>query len=136
MSESKTTEKKERPRSPRSGAPLPEGRKFQLGDTETARKGGLKSVQVRAARKTLRNELLDLLEVISKDSKGNDHTQNEAISIALIKKARAGDVRAFETIRDTIGEKPKEQLEIATAEPEFSVLDAAFQQMYNGGEGN
>ena len=33
------------------------------------------------------------------------------MSLALISKALTGDTKAFEVIRDTIGEKPKEQIE-------------------------
>ena len=39
------------------------------------------------------------------------NNNQEKISIALIEKALTGDVRAFETIRDTIGEKPTQTIE-------------------------
>lgn len=64
--------------------------------------GGIKSGQVRAARKTLKEELLLLL------SAGD--TQ-EKISLALIQKALNGDTKAFEVIRDSIGEKQTEKIE-------------------------
>ena len=63
---------------------------------KTGKKGGIKSVEVRRARKTLKEELLLLL------SSGD--TQ-ERLSLALIEKAFKGDTKAFEVIRDTIGEK-------------------------------
>lgn len=69
---------------------------------EQCRKGGIKSGEVRRARKTLKEELLLLL------SQGN--TQ-EKISLAMIEKCLKGDTKAYEVIRDTIGEKPKEQVE-------------------------
>lgn len=69
---------------------------------ENGRKGGKKSAEVRKARKTLKEELLLLL------SEGN--TQSK-ISVAIIQQALEGNIKAFETIRDTIGEKPKEQVE-------------------------
>ncbi len=62
-----------------------------------ASKGGKASVKARRERKTLREELLLLLE------KGD--TQ-EKISLAMIKEALDGNTKAFEVIRDTIGEKP------------------------------
>ena len=37
------------------------------------------------------------------------------ITLALLNKAAEGDVKAFEVMRDTIGEKPKETLEIENA---------------------
>ena len=70
---------------------------------EMTRKGGIRSGEVRRARKTLREELLALL------SQGD--TQ-ERISLAQLEKALNGDTKAFEVIRDTIGEKPTEKQEI------------------------
>ena len=69
-----------------------------------ASKGGKASGKARAKRKTLKEELIILL------SQGN--TQ-EKLSLSLIQQALDGNVKAFETIRDTIGEKPKENLDIA-----------------------
>ena len=79
---------------------------------EEARKissnGGKKSGEVRRKRKQLREELLALL------STGN--TQKN-ISLALIDQALNGNVKAFETIRDTIGEKPVEKVVMSEVDP-------------------
>lgn len=64
--------------------------------------GGIKSGKVRAERKTLKEELLLLLST--------DNNQNK-MSVTLLKKAIAGDTKAFEIIRDTIGEKPTEKVQ-------------------------
>lgn len=69
---------------------------------ERARKGGIASGKARAARKTLKEELLLLL--------ANGDTQ-ERISLALIQKAMQGDTKAFEVLRDTVGEKPVDKVE-------------------------
>lgn len=69
---------------------------------EKGRIGGIKSGEARRARKTLREELLALL------SKGDIQ---EKMSLAIIEKCLKGDTKAYEIIRDTIGEKPKEQVE-------------------------
>lgn len=124
-------QKKPRPRSPRNGVELPIGRPFQPGEEqrERSRIAGKRSAEVRAARKTLREELLALLQVTSKDSEGKEHTQQEHISAALIREARSGNVRAFETIRDTIGEKAPERIEAQVATPKFESLDDAFSKM-------
>lgn len=121
------TDKKERPRSPVNGVPLPEGRKFTTGESarEAGRKGARVTNEKKRVRKTLREELLGLLQVVMKDSNGAEHTQQEAISVALIRKAREGDVRAFAEIRDTIGEKFAEKVELNVAAG-FSDLDNAF----------
>ena len=64
---------------------------------ENGKKGGIKSGQTRRERKALKDELLLLLE--------NGKIQNN-ICLALIDKAQNGDIKAFEVIRDTIGENP------------------------------
>lgn len=69
---------------------------------ERGKNGGIKSGEIRRERKTLKDELLLLLAT------GN--TQNK-VSLALIKKALSGDTKAFEVIRDTIGEKAVEKVE-------------------------
>lgn len=75
---------------------------------EKGKKGGKKSGEVRAQRKTLRDELLALLA-----TKSEDKTMQEKISFSLIQEALNGNVKAFETIRDTIGEKPQDKLNIS-----------------------
>lgn len=74
--------------------------------------GGKASGESRRARKTLKEELLLLL------SEG-DTQQN--VSVALIQKALDGDTKAFEVLRDTIGEKPTEKIMVADVDP--SIID-------------
>lgn len=121
-------QKKPRPRSPINGAELPEGRPFEQGEEqrERARRAGKKSGEVRRARKTFREEMLELLQVTSPDSDGKPHTQQELILAAMIKEARGGNVKAYEAVQSTIGEKQQERLEVAVALPQFDTLDAAF----------
>ena len=69
---------------------------------EIARMGGIASAEARKRRKTLKEELIALLET-------NDN--NNKISLALLQKALKGDIQAFTTIRDTIGEKPTDKVE-------------------------
>lgn len=69
---------------------------------ELAQKAGKKSGEVRRERKMLREELLLLLST---------NNNQEKISVALLKKALDGDIKAFEVIRDTIGEKPTQVIE-------------------------
>lgn len=73
-----------------------------------ARMGGVASGESRRQRKTLKEELLLLLE--------EGDTQKK-ISLAMIKKALQGDTKAFEVIRDSIGEKPKDKVEHSGAIP-------------------
>ena len=71
-------------------------------DPEKIKVRSEKSKATKAARKTLKKELIDLLE---------SNNYNERISTALIKRALKGDVQAFIAIRDTIGEKPVTTIE-------------------------
>lgn len=69
---------------------------------EIARKGGIASGKARRERKTLKEELITLLE--------QGDTQ-ERVSLALLQQALEGNIQAFNTIRDTIGEKPVDKVE-------------------------
>ncbi|MDE6734627.1 MAG: hypothetical protein K2J64_04085 [Desulfovibrio sp.] len=72
--------------------------------------GGKKSGEARRKKKALREHLEALLA-----GKQGGMTTAEALTLALVEKGLSGDVRAFEVIRDTIGEKPveKSQQEVA-----------------------
>ena len=93
---------------------------------EQGRKGGKASAAKRAERKTFREGLLLLLNEPLKDKAGQatDKTTQDAIIAGLVKRAINGDTRAFEMIRDTIGEKPVQDVTIKTGD--FSALDDAF----------
>ena len=84
---------------------------------ENGKKGAKKSAEARRARKTLKAELLLLLE-------SGDNQQK--MSVALFQKALKGDIKAFEVIRDTIGEKPTDKREITgdikTTNPVINIL--------------
>lgn len=113
--------KKERPVSPVNGQPMPEGHPpFKAGEEarELGRKGGQRSGEIRAARKTLREELLTLLTQDITDKNGRQMKTQTAISASMIKQALSGSTKAYEIIRDTIGEKPVDKVMIAEVDPE------------------
>ena len=89
---------------------------------EMARNGGLASGEARRKRKTLKEELLLML---------SEGETQQSVTLALIEKAMGGDTKAFEVIRDTIGEKPVDKVMIADVEP--SVI-AEVEAMVNGSE--
>ena len=60
---------------------------------ERGKRGGIKSGEARRKRKTLKEELLTLLET---------ENYNQKISLSMIHEAEQGNVKAFNTIRDTI----------------------------------
>lgn len=73
---------------------------------ENGRKGGIRSGEARREKRRLR-ELLEM----ALSRVGEDGTSTaEAVTAAIIDRALTGDVRAYEVIRDTLGEKPTEQV--------------------------
>lgn len=74
--------------------------------TERARELQEKAAQKQreniARRKTLKETLLMMLE------EGN---MQDNITLALLQKALCGDTKAYEVIRDTVGEKPTDKIE-------------------------
>ena len=119
----------ERPVSPRNGVPLPEGRRFQRGEEqrERSRRAGKRSGEVRRQRKTMRQELEYLLTEEIHDKNGKAMNTQKALGTSLIKAALNGSVQAFIAIRDTIGEKPVEKVDVQAAD--FTALEAAYKAM-------
>ena len=89
---------------------------FNVMDKEKAReihsKGGKASAIAYRKRKALKEELIALLE---------EGDTQKSVSLALITKALNGDVRAFEVIRDTIGEKPTDKQEVKVVETDWFI---------------
>lgn len=88
---------------------------FKSGEeaVENGRKGGIASGEAKRRRKTLKEELLLMLE--------NEDIQR-SVAAALINEATNGNsagsvARAFETLRDTIGEKPIDKLVVSEVDP-------------------
>lgn len=81
---------------------------------ERGAKGGIASGEARRRRRTLKEELLLML---------SDPEVQEKLSAAIMKKGMGGDIRAFEVIRDTIGEKPKDVFDINSNEINIRITD-------------
>lgn len=77
---------------------------------EIASKGGKARAKKMQEQKTLKEELLLLL--------AEGDTQKK-ISLALIKKALQGDIKAFEVIRDSTGQKPTDKQEVKVVDSEW-----------------
>lgn len=71
-------------------------------------KGGKKSGESRREKANLRKLLEVLLE-----TKHGDMTTAQAITMAIAEKALSGDVRAYEVIRDTLGQKPTDKMALS-----------------------
>lgn len=83
---------------------------------ELARRGGIASQKKRKERKKFKEDLLLALETI-KDGK----TIQEIGVEAILEKFMNGDIQAFTTVRDTIGEKPIEKIEADVGLTEIKV---------------
>lgn len=101
---------------------------------EEASKGGKASAEARRRKKDLRLALEMLLEKDFKDKNGKTISGTEAVTAKLFEKAMKGDVRAFETLRDTVGQKPIEKVEVAKIDKEQSMqeLQDLFTDERNG----
>lgn len=90
---------------------------------EEAKRGGIASGEARRRKRDLRNALENLLNADVKviDKNTNDEivlTGAEAITRKLFEQAMKGNVKAFETLRDTVGQKPVEKVMIAEVDQE------------------
>lgn len=100
---------------------------------ERARAGGIASGKARREKKAMRETLDILLSMPMKDGaaadvesirsfasiKGKNINVQEAILIAQVQKAMKGDTKAAEYVRDTIGQKPGESVEMTMNLPVF-----------------
>lgn len=75
------------------------------------KKGGIASGKARKENKLLKSMLQEALD---KETKTGTFAVD--ITIALIKQAKKGNVRAYEVIRDTLGQKPIEKLKVENTE--------------------
>ena len=98
---------------------------------ECGRKGGLAKREATRRRKEMRETLEILLEMPLKKGKvytaeeiksfadlnGKNITIDQAMMVRLIQKALKGHLNAIAMVRDTIGEKPTEKMEVKDVTP-------------------
>ena len=98
---------------------------------EYGRKGAEKANETKRKRKEMRETLDILLNMPLKkgkvysaeeiksfaDLKGKNITIDQAMMITLVQKALKGDLNAITMVRDTVGEKPTEKMEIKDTTP-------------------
>ena len=98
---------------------------------EYGRKGAEKANETRRKRKEMRETLDILLNMPLKkgkvysaeeiksfaDLKGKNITIDQAMMITLVQKALKGDLNAIGMVRDTVGEKPTDKMEIKDTTP-------------------
>ena len=91
---------------------IPQSKKSPEERSRIARMGQIASTEAKRRKKTFREAMEAILEKEVLDKNGNKIDLLTAISAKQIEKAGKGDTKAFEVIRDTIGQKPVERVEI------------------------
>ena len=108
---------------------------------EIAKKGAMKSVEVRKEKKLMKEALKELLKLPIKNSdikaeleelglEKSEMNNQTALMVSAYKSGLEGNIKAIEFIRDTIGEKPKEEIKVNTNNETF---DSILSQL--GGKG-
>lgn len=106
--------------------PFVKGKVNREQAVEAGKKGGKASAEAKKKKKKLRElcEMFGELPVYSDKAKEmmkqmgispEDMTNKMAAVIGVFKKAAAGDVQAFNAIRDITGEKPKDEVDSKVA---------------------
>lgn len=85
---------------------------------EEASRGGRASGEARRKKKLMREAFDELLSRDYHDQAGNVLDGTSALAAKVFKQAMDGDLKAFEIIRDTTGQKPVERVETVEISPE------------------
>lgn len=89
------------------------------------------SAKARKEKKLLKDCLTELLERTYTNDKGEQMDGAERISARLFLNACEGDNKAYELIRDTIGQKPVDKIEVAEISQEAYERVAAALELDN-----
>lgn len=96
-----------------------------------SRKGGVKSGEVRRRKRTIRETLQAMLDCQIPDSEkqealkalGFEGTFRDGMTLAMLEKACRGDVEAGRFVRDSVGEKPREGVDVSLDEKPLASID-------------
>lgn len=86
---------------------------------KNGRRGGVASGASKRRKKDLRQALEELLDRKYTDKNGNKLTGTEAITAKLFEQAMKGNIKAFETIRSTVGQDPVQKVEQVNIDMEY-----------------
>jgi len=98
---------------------------------EDHKKAVIASAQARREKRDLRKALELLLEQTYTDKKGVTRTGAQAITEKLFSEVMKGNVKAFEVLRDTVGQKPVEK--VMFAEVDQTVIDEVERAVLDNG---
>lgn len=105
--------------------------------TDEDRRKATKVRQENLKRRKTFSEIFDAwLTGDHKDKNGNEMNGAEALAQAVLAKAVKGDLKAFELIRDTVGEKPIDKVAKVDITPEVRNEVEALVEKYETGHGD
>lgn len=95
------------------------------------RQGGVASGEAKRKKKTMRAVMQAMLDCTMPEAEkaaalqalGFDGTFRDGITLAMIEKAAKGDVEAGRFVRDTIGEKPREGVDLSIEDKPIEAID-------------
>jgi len=113
---------------------IPQSERTKEEQRKIAIKGGIASGKARRRKKLIKEQLELLLSLPLKDENAKrklkqlgidaDNLDNQmAMLIAIWNKALKGDVQAFNSIRDTVGEKPRDVVENINNEQRIFIVN-------------
>lgn len=85
---------------------------------EEQRRGGQKSAETRARRKTIREAFEAICSERYTDEQGNEIDGITAMCMQQFQLAMDGDTKAFVEIRNSLGEMPTQRVEVDTIDPQ------------------
>lgn len=85
---------------------------------EEQRRGGQKSAETRARRKTIREAFEAICSDQYTDEHGNEIDGITAMCMKQFQLAMNGDTKAFIEIRNSLGEQPVQRVEVDTIDPQ------------------
>ena len=94
---------------------IPQAHKLTV---EEASKGGKASGAARRKKRLMREAFEELLEREYESKNGEKLDGTSALALRVFRQAMDGDLKAFEIIRDTTGQKPVERVETVEISPE------------------
>jgi uncharacterized protein YaaR (DUF327 family) len=105
---------------------------------EEQSRGGKKSAEVRRQKKLLKDYLQDVLDdkISVKDSNGKKTEMDtaKAITVTLVKQAIKGNVKAYTTIRDTLGQAPIQGINLTSEVGDDGLLSALEKGLSEDGD--
>ena len=85
---------------------------------KNGRKGGIASGESKRNKRDLREALELLLDKDYTDKKGVTRSGTESLATAIFSKALKGNTKAWELVRDTLGQKPADKVIMADVDPD------------------